>query len=224
PRLLQMPASGTLAHLQASWASGLKRRANIILVMDTSGSMSGEKLRRAKEAMASFIKQVPSDEEHVGLVSFSSDFREVVPLGRLGDNRQQLLARTDQLAAEGNTAFYYSVWRAQSLLAQRKDPERINVVVAMTDGQENYSQNFSQRNIPGVGLVPPITGANAKDVSPLVTALKLNGSGILVFAVAYGSDADINVLSTLAGAFGGQAYRVDPDTIGKLYELISHNF
>lgn len=224
PRLLQMPASGTLAHLQASWASGLKRRANIILVMDTSGSMSGEKLRRAKEAMASFIKQVPSDEERVGLVSFSSDFREVVPLGRLGDNRQQLLARTDQLTAEGNTAFYYSVWRAQSLLAQRKDPERINVVVAMTDGQENYSQNFSQRNITGVGLVPPITGANAKDVSPLVTALKLNGSGILVFAVAYGSDADLNVLSTLAGAFGGQAYRADPDTIGKLYELISHNF
>lgn len=225
PRLLQMPAAGTLAYLQASWAAGLKRRANILLVVDVSGSMKGEKLTRTKEALASFLKQVPSDEERVGLVAFSSSYQEVVPLGRLGDNRQQLLAQVNQLSADGSTALFYAVWRAHRLLAQRGDSERINVVVAMTDGQENASRNFSQRSVSGVGSVPQIVaGDSAKDTGPLLSALKQNGAGVLVFTVAYGSDADLSVLSALASPFGGQAYRADPDTIRRLYELISQNF
>ena len=225
PRLLQMPAAGTLAYLQAAWAGGLKRRANIMLVVDVSGSMKGEKITRTKEALASFVKQVPSDDERVALVTFSTDYRELVPLGRLGDNRQQLLAQINQLNAEGSTALFYAVWRAHRLLAERGDKERINVVVAMTDGQENASRNFSQHRLPAVGQVPQIVaGDSAKETGPLLGALKQNGQGILVFTVAYGSDADSSVLSALASPFGGQAYRADPDTIRRLYELISQNF
>jgi len=224
PRLLQMPAAGTLAYLEASWATGLKRRANIILVMDTSGSMEGEKLTRAREALHSFLKQIPSDEERVGLASFGSDFVELVPLARMGDNRQQLLAQAGQLPSGGNTAFYYAVWRAYRTLALRKDSERINVVVAMTDGQENASKNFSQANISGVGRVPQLMGSSVRDVDPLVRALKGTGSGVLVFTVGYGSDADMNVLTSLASSFGGEAYRAEPNTIRRLYELISQNF
>ena len=224
PRLLQMPSPGTLAYLRQTWASGLKRRANIMLVVDVSGSMEGEKLQRTREALVAFIKQVPSDEERVGLAVFSSDYREVVPLGRLGDNRQKLLAEVDGLKASGNTAFFYAVWRSHRLLAQRGDTERINVVVAMTDGKENASAAFNRRNLPGVGQVPRIAGENPRDIAPLVDAMERNGQGILLFNVAYGSDADLGVLGSLASSFGGQAYRADPDTIRRLYELISQNF
>ncbi|MDO8688602.1 MAG: VWA domain-containing protein [Dehalococcoidia bacterium] len=224
PQLLQMPSAGLLAYLQGAWASGLKRRANIILVMDVSGSMEGDKLGRAKDALVSFLKQVPSDDERIGLVAFASNYQEMVPLGRLGDNRQQLLNAADQLSAGGNTAFFYAVWRAYLSLSQRNDPERINVVVAMTDGQENASKNFSQTDVSGVGRVPQIVTSSVKDVSALVKALKNTGAGIQVFTVGYGSDADMTVLSPLAGSFGGQAYQADPATIRKLYELISQNF
>ncbi|MDP2662741.1 MAG: vWA domain-containing protein, partial [Dehalococcoidia bacterium] len=201
-----------------------KRRANIILVMDVSGSMEGDKLGRAKDALVSFLRQVPSDDERIGMVAFASNYQEMVPLGRLGDNRQQLLNAADQLSAGGNTAFFYAVWRAYLSLSQRNDPERINVVVAMTDGQENASKNFSQTDVSGVGRVPQIVTSSVKDVSPLVKALKNTGAGIQVFTVGYGSDADMTVLSSLAGSFGGQAYQADPATIRKLYELISQNF
>ncbi|MDP2663410.1 MAG: VWA domain-containing protein, partial [Dehalococcoidia bacterium] len=130
PQLLQMPSAGILAYLQGAWASGLKRRTNIILVMDVSGSMEGDKLGRAKDALVSFLRQVPSDDERIGLVTFASNYQEMVPLGRLGDNRQQLVNAADQLNAGGNTAFFYAVWRAYLSLSQRNDPERINVVVA----------------------------------------------------------------------------------------------
>ncbi|TAK31640.1 MAG: VWA domain-containing protein [Chloroflexota bacterium] len=224
PRLLQMPSTGTLSYLRAAWSSGLKRRANIILVVDVSGSMEGEKLKRTREALTSFIKQVPSDEERVGLITFSSDVEEAVPLGRLGDNRQKLLSRADQLTAGGNTALFYAVWRAHRLLVQMNDAERINVVVAMTDGQENASSNFSGRNLSRVGTVPRITGNGATDVDPLRRALTQSGPGIQIFTVGYGAEVDLNMLSSLATSFGGQAYRADPETIRKLYELISQNF
>ena len=224
PRLLQMPAAGTLAYLRTAWAYGLKRRANIVIVADVSGSMEGDKLTRAKEALGSFIKQAPSDEERIGLVTFSSDYQEAVALDRLGANRGELLRRIDGLAAGGNTALYYATWRAHRLLAQRRDAERINVVVVMTDGNENASRSFSERPVVGIGLVPRIATESSSDIGPLVAAMKREGQNILVFAVAYGSDADLNMLSSLAGAFGGQAYRADPDTIRRLYELISQNF
>ena len=224
PRLLQMPSAGVLSYLRSAWASGLKRRANIMLVVDVSGSMEGEKIQRTKEALVSFIKQVPSDEERVGLSIFSSDYRELVPLGRLGENRSALLAQIDQLDAGGSTSLYYSIWRAHRLLAQQADPERINVVVAMTDGQENSSSNFNNRDRPGVGRVPQITGKNNKDVGPLTNALKQSGSGVLIFTVGYGNDADMNVLGSIASSFSGTAYRADPNTIRKLYDLISANF
>jgi len=224
PRIMQMPSTGVLAYLKSTWATGLKRRANIMLVVDVSGSMEGDKLKRTKEALVSFVKQVPSDEERIGLVAFSSDFYEIVPLGRLGDNRQALLAEIDRLAAGGNTAFFYATWRAHHVLTQLHDTERINVVVAMTDGVENASKNYSGRNIPGIGTVPKLTGKNDRDTAPLVSALQQTDPGVLVFTVAYGSDADLNVLNAIASPFGGQSYRADPDTIRRLYELISQNF
>ncbi len=224
PRLLQMPAPGTLAYLRTAWASGLKRRANIMLVVDVSGSMQGEKLTRTKEALTSFLKQVPSDEESVGLSIFSNDYREIVQIGRLGDNRQRLLDQVDQLEADGSTSLFYAIWRAHRALAERGDKERINVVVAMTDGIENTSVNFNRRNVRGVGVVPQLTSNSVRNVAPLLDALRDNGAGVLIFNVAYGSDSDLNMLSSVAGAFGGQAYRADPETIRKLYELISQNF
>ncbi|MGQ9675280.1 MAG: extracellular solute-binding protein [Chloroflexota bacterium] len=224
PRLMQMPATGTLSYLRVAWASGLKRRANIILVADISGSMEGEKLKRAQEAMVSFIKQIPSDEERVGLIAFATDIEAVVPLDRLGDNRQRLLAQIEDLAPTGKTAFFYATWRAHQMLVELGDTERINVVVAMTDGKENASASFSQRNIPGVGLVPRIVGGSASDAGPLVEAMKQSRPSVLVFAVAYGADAELDVLKSMVSPFGGQAYNAEPDTIRRLYELISQNF
>jgi Ca-activated chloride channel homolog len=224
PALLQMPSSGTLTYLRQAWASGLKRRANIVLVVDVSGSMEGEKLERTREALLSFIKQVPSDEERLGMITFASDAREAVPLKRLGDNRRQLTAEVEELRAGGNTAFYYAVWRAYRLLAQNPDPERINVVVAMTDGKENASGNFSRRDVAGVGSVPSIVGRDSRSTELLVEALRRQGAEIQLFTVAYGSDADLEVLRSMASPFGGQAYRADAATIRRLYELISQNF
>jgi hypothetical protein len=47
---------------------------------------------------------------------------------------------------------------------------------------------------------------------------------VLIFNVAYGKGADLDVLQRIARLGDGRAYSSDPETIGKLYELISKFF
>ncbi|MDO8670445.1 MAG: VWA domain-containing protein [Dehalococcoidia bacterium] len=220
PILLQIPSAGVLDYLKQAWATGLKRRANIILVVDTSGSMGdNSKLVRAKEALGSFLKQIPSDQERVGLSTFSDNYQELIPLDTLAKNRQKLDYAVSGLTPSGGTALYYAIWAAQRTLAAKLDPERINVVVAMTDGLENKSQDLA-----GKSGVPILTTRTSNDPSALIKAMQTNGQGVLVFTIGYGSDADMTGLGKIATAFGGQSYRADTATIKKLYELISQNF
>jgi hypothetical protein len=47
---------------------------------------------------------------------------------------------------------------------------------------------------------------------------------VIIFCVAYGSDADKNVLQTLADASGGQMKAGTTETIRDLYKILSSYF
>jgi hypothetical protein len=90
-------------------------------------------------------------------------------------------------------------------LQRAGDTGRINAIVAMTDGKENASSVTLQQ------LVNEIREGN-KTVP------------VLVFCVAYGSDADYKVLQALADAGGGQVRAGAPETIRDLYKILSSYF
>jgi Ca-activated chloride channel family protein len=210
--LLQVPSASVLESIRSSWAL-LKRPANIYLVADVSGSMGeSDKLTRAREALLSFVGQVQSDSDRVALSAFASDVREVVPLDRLAANRSRLTSAVNGLSANGNTAFYDAVLTGAEKLHALRDQSRINVVLAMTDGKENASKRVK-------------TGSGPQ---PLITALsdlaKRSGVSVLVFTVAYGSDADVDSMRLIAESTRGQAFKGDPETIRKLYQLLSAFF
>ena len=208
--MLQVPPYGVMDSIRNAWVL-LKRPANIYLVADTSGSMEGEKLTRAQEALGSFVQQVKSDSDRLALVTFASEVRPSVPLGAIGDQRGRLTSAIGGLKANGQTALLDSILYAAERLAERKEPDRINAVLVMTDGRENASQRISPR-----------------DAGALVTALKKleaqSGTKTMVFAVAYGTDADLDMLQRIASATNGQAYKGEPETIRKLYQLLSAFF
>lgn len=95
---------------------------------------------------------------------------------------------------------YDAVAHAFGKLEQHHDPQRINVIVAMTDGQ---SQG---------------------DIAVLESRVHQTDFPVLIFTVAYGKDADLDVLQRLARMGDGQAYPSDPETIEKLYQLLSAFF
>ena len=202
---LQMPSPGVIQVVRDVWWY-TKRHTNVYLVADVSGSMEGVKLANAQQALRVFADEIKGDVERVGLVSFSTNASEVVPLDELGQNRADLNQAIDRLAARGDTALLDAVDLAYGRLQSLGDAERINAVVVMTDGQENYSR------ISLGTLIERIQAGNA------------SGVPVVVFCIGYGDDADEAVLRAIAESSGGQYYTGDLDTIRRLYKILSSYF
>lgn len=202
---LQLPGPAVVDVMRNVWWY-TKRHTNVFLVVDTSGSMEGEKLEAARQALRVFLDQIEGDLEQVGLVEFSSRVNNIEPLAPLGENRARLQAEIDGLRARGNTALLDAVRAAYVRLRQLNDVERINAIVVMTDGREN---------------------ASATDLDELVELIQRGnraGPPIVIFAVAYGDDADYEILEALARASGGQVRQGDLETIRQLYKILSSYF
>jgi len=202
---LQIPGSSVVEVVRDVWWY-TKRRTNVFLVADTSGSMSGDKISGSREAMSVFLDQIKGDQERVGLVTFSSQVNNIIPLAPLTTNRAHLVNEIQHMSAGGDTALLDAVWAAYTRLQQLNDRERINAIVAMTDGQENNSRIWLN------DLVADIKNTNKNKVP------------VVIFCVAYGEDADYDVLEALAEASGGQVRQGDLTTIQDLYKTLSTYF
>lgn len=202
---LQVPSPAVLDTVRQSWWL-TKRRTNVILVVDTSGSMQGDKLSNVKQALRTFIEQIPTDQERVGLVAFSSKVYLDIKPEPLKTGRQDLLATIEGLEARGDTALLDGVERAFDNLQAMNDRERINAIVVMTDGLENNSRTTLNR------LISHMRNRNQ------------TGVPVIVFAVAYGKDADKAILATLAESTGGQMREGTLETIRELYKILSTYF
>jgi Ca-activated chloride channel family protein len=202
---LQVPSAAVLDVVRESWLAN-KRRTNVMLVVDTSGSMEGEKIENVQEALATFLDQIKSNEERVGLIEFHSDVTERVKIGELKNNRSALVRAVTNLDAAGNTALLDGVAAAYERLQQLDDPSRINAIVVMTDGKENASAMSLN------GLVARLQDGNQR------------GAPVVIFAVAYGGDADMKMLQALSEATGGRTLVGSVETIRQLYKILSTYF
>lgn len=202
---LQIPSPSVVQVVRDVWWL-TKRHTNVYLVVDTSGSMSGEKLAQTQEALLTFIEQIKGDTERVGLVTFASSVYGVEELDELGVNRARLLSAVGGLNASGDTALLDAVAEAYDRLHGLNDTERINAIVVMTDGRENNSYITLDR------LVRQIEEGNR------------SGVPVVIFCIAYGSDADMWTLEQIASASGGQVRTGDVETIRGLYKILSTYF
>jgi Ca-activated chloride channel family protein len=210
---LVLPAAPVLEQIRDSWAL-LKRPANIYLIADVSGSMQGDRLSRAREALLSFVDQIKDGRDRVGFATFSTATREQVGLDTLDKNRGELERAIRAMTAGGNTALYDAIDFGVQRVGELRETDRINVVLVMTDGEENASR---RELVAGRG-----------DPSRLIAAIqeraRRTGTPVVVFTVAYGGEAELDVLRRIAESTNGQAYRSDPETIRKLYRTLSQTF
>ena len=200
---LQLPSASVIEVVRDVWWY-TKRHTNVYLVVDTSGSMRGEKLAQAQEALHAFLDQIQGDLERVGMIEFATWPSTVVELDDLGANRALLERQVDELVAVGDTALLDAVYEAYRQLQDLGDTERINAIVAMTDGRENASK-LSLRQ--------------------LVRELERDAQvPVVIFCIAYGRDADIGTLEEIAEPTSGQVREGDLETIQDLYKILSTYF
>jgi Ca-activated chloride channel family protein len=97
-----------------------------------------------------------------------------------------------------------AVRRAYDDLQETADSEAINAIVAMTDGREN---------------------ASGSSISDLEWRFRQDAAvTVVVFTIAFGNDADADLLQRVADAGDGQFRRADETDIEALYEIISTYF
>ena len=183
-----------------------KRHTNVYLVVDVSGSMAGEKLDRTQEALLDFLAQIKGENERVGLITFSSHVYVEEEMDNFGVNRSRITSAVSGLEADQYTALLDAVAEAYDRLQRMDDGERINAIVAMTDGQENDSRITLDM------LTRRIEKGNR------------SGVPVVIFCIAYGDDAEMETLEAIAVASGGQVRSGDTETIGGLYKLLSTYF
>jgi Mg-chelatase subunit ChlD len=134
-------------------------RSDILLLLDTSGSMLGPKLEAARTAALAFVGQLDYGLNQVGLITFSSTVTLVQPL--TADPRT-LIRLLPNIGDEGGTSMFGALAMAdQEFATERARPGVRQVVVLLTDGMPTdggdilgLAQQFRQqgRDLYAIGL------------------------------------------------------------------------
>jgi Ca-activated chloride channel family protein len=204
--VLDVPDPEVIAAIQQSWAL-VKKQADVLLVIDTSGSMSNDnKIGQAQEAALAFIEAMESN-NRVGLLTFDDEIDLRVPIDDFERVREQLYSQIRSLRADGGTELYAAVQEAVSLMNQQSDESRIRAVVILSDGEDTGEL--------GISLQAAINAINAStdELNP-----------VIVIPVAYGADADIQTLNAIARSSNTSVQSGDPANIRRVLDLIGSYF
>jgi Ca-activated chloride channel family protein len=215
---LNPPAPPVLAAVQKSWEQ-LRKRARVLLVLDVSGSMGeavgstgASKLDLAKRAASDAVAKLAPDDA-ISLWVFSTDqqggrpYRELVPFGPVTQQLKPVQSQIADLTARGGTGLYATTRAAKTALESTFDPTRINAVVLLTDGKNEFPADND------IGkLVQDLAGEDAD-------------RQVRVFPIAYGNDADLGELRRIADASRAAVYDAsDPASIEKVLTAVISNF
>jgi tight adherence protein C len=152
---------------------------SIILAIDVSGSMRGEKLEQAKSSAIAFLSSL-RPEDRATLLTFNNIVRTVVPAT---NDRAALELGINSLEANGETAAYDALQRAAEIVG-RSEPGMRRAIVLLTDGADTSSRFGSA-----------------------VSAEAARRANALVYTIGLGPDANDAVLTSLTVPSGGQYYK-----------------
>ena len=162
-----------------------KKSANIMLVLDTSGSMRGDKIHHARDTILQLLEKL-GDNDHLSLLSFNQRLNWVVEDARVGSQREKLQRQVKYQSPGGATAWYDAIEQAYHFITTHSYPDRISVMIIFTEGGDNRSQ------------LNPTT---------LMDKIQVNSKQPLnIFTIGYGSAADKKLLSEIAQRTHGKFY------------------
>ncbi len=203
--ILEIPSATVIDGIQNLWRKA-KKPVDLVVVMDISGSMQGDKITTARSSLIQFIQKL-DDRDQLQINIFSSDISTLTPLSTLGEKRQQVLDSVSGIFEGGSTKLYDATLQAYNDIQKNGDPKHIRAVVVLTDGQDTAST---------ASIDDVLTKINADQGE--------GGNSIKLFTIAFGSDADKAILKKLADPTGGKQYDSSPENIQKIYDDIATFF
>lgn len=175
---------------------------DVILVLDTSGSMSGEKIGQARNALKYVLNQLqPNDRFNVitfatGIVSYAPG--KLVPASERGD----AIRFVENIQASGSTNINRALLEAMA----HADRERPTIVIFLTDGLPTVDETDTERILE-----------NVKQNAP---------SNVRLFSFGVGDDVNTLLLDSLSERMRGTSAYVRPgenieETISSFYAKVS---
>ena len=167
---------------------GARPPVNLALVIDRSGSMSGDKIVKAREAALEAVERLAPDDV-VSLVVYDNHIETLVQAQRVGDGRR-LRDAICGIEARGGTALYGGVTRGASEVRKNLEDRRyINRVILLSDGLAN------------VGPSSP------EELGRLGTSLMKEGISVTTIGLGLGFNEDL--MTRLAQRSDGNTYFVE---------------
>jgi Ca-activated chloride channel homolog len=228
-RILAPPSPKVVAAALESW-NAARKRSNVLAVYDISGSMKEEVPGSGGKTKIDIVKEAAGQalalfapETNLGTWLFSTnlagtrDWVESVPIGptnaRLPNGKIRRQVLTEALnrlqATNGDTGLYDTTLAAFRALQRSYAPQRINIVVLLTDGIND----------------DPSGGIDRAELLRRLKAEQDEDRPVRIITIAYGADADAASLKMISDATGGLAFvsrdprdilRVFTDAITKL--------
>jgi Ca-activated chloride channel family protein len=198
------PSAEGLDELLGFWPL-LARPTNILIVVDTSGSMNDAvpetDLSRLQLLKAAAIEGLGllNNQTTMGLWEFSSGltpttpYQELIPLGPADEDvgeaprRQAMTAAIQQLDADGGTGLYDTIHDAYQVMREAYQPGAQNMLVVITDGRDEFHDGRS---------LPELLAAVEEAVLP--------DQPLPVIALAVGPEADAESLEQVIELTGGR--------------------
>jgi len=163
----------------------------IVLCIDTSGSMGGEKLQRARDG-ASWVFGLLEPNDYVGIVGFESEATVVMKPTRWGDtSREEAMNLVENLSAGGGTDMYDGLATSRDQLTSLdyvSDAENpVRRILLLSDGKDNSH--------------------GPSDFADLAT--NVDGTGIRILAAGIGDEYDEETIRTLGTTARGEWTHLD---------------
>jgi Ca-activated chloride channel family protein len=189
-----------------------KKKAIIAVVLDTSTSMNGEKIKAASEATMDFLQVLQKDkQDEIYIFAFGTQVTELTPGGLVGEVLEEESYKVSGLFAEGNTALYDAICAAAERIYQRQDAyqaageQRLAGIVLLSDGVDTSSDKFTESDVFNF-CIP-----KAEGIEP-----------IPVYAIAYGADAQKDFLISIANYSYGRYYEAVQADLKEIYNGIAY--
>lgn len=187
-------------NLKSAPDSQTDRRApiNVAIVIDKSGSMSGERIAAAKEGARVALERLSSDDT-VSLIAYDHSVNVLSAAAPLRDARNRMAKAIDALRAGGTTALYGGVQEGGRQIEKFISDNNVNRVILLSDGLAN------------VGPSRP------HELAQL--GRKLASKGISVSTIGLGLDYNEDLMQRLAAASDGNHVFVErPSDLAEIFD------
>ncbi|MCF4966584.1 VWA domain-containing protein [Nostoc sp. CMAA1605] len=205
---LRPPKPEVVDAMLKSWQEASKKPSLVVVVVDSSGSMEGNKLPAVQNTLLNYVKNL-GVKEQIALIDFDSDIRPPVLVDGTPQGRDRGLQFISGLRADGGTKLYDAAIYARDWLQKNRRQNAINGVLILTDGEDSGSQTSLEQ---------------------LSTELQKSGFStdqrIGFFTIGYGQEGEFNpnALKKIAESNGGYYSQGNPETISRLMSDLQVEF